>query len=243
MSDSSLLAYRAALLENLHVAVNVTDPEDEWRIREWNRGAERLFGHPARDTVGERISDVVVPGPGRERAQAEFEAAGSWYGRSWAVGKTGESVLIETMAVRLVVCGRVECVSVIRELQRHPALDASAVSGAPRTAGAVSGGLAPARGVVRGMSIGPEETDERLDEYLHGLLSANIRLARRLMSPHRSQAWMAKQLGVDRRVVVRWENGGPPKLRTVARIAGLLGQPLEFFYAEHAVDDGRDATP
>lgn len=240
MHDPRQLDRRAALLEDLHVAVIVTDPEDNWRILEWNSGAERVFGWTAPETVGEPVSEVIAAGPGRDQALADIRATGSWYGRSWMLRKTGDSVLIDSEAVQMTVCGRVACVYVGHEV-RSPG-DAGPAVMAANTSARGARFTAPTYGVVRAASIRSEDTDERLDEYLHGLLSANIRLARRLAGPYCSQGWLAKQLGVARRTVVRWENGGPPKMRTIARIAGVLGRTLDFFYTEHAlVNDGDTA--
>lgn len=66
-------------------------------------------------------------------------------------------------------------------------------------------------------------------------VARNIRFARHLAIPRRSQHWLADQLGVDRRVVVRWENDrrGMPNIRNLERIGAVLGQPVSWFYEEH----------
>lgn len=92
---------------------------------------------------------------------------------------------------------------------------------------------APDYAAVTSLMATLPDSDEQLDEYLHGLIRRNIRLARHLAIPRRPQHWLADQLGVDRRVVVRWENDRPPKLVTLAKIGRLLGQPLDFFFTEH----------
>jgi PAS domain S-box-containing protein len=46
----------------------------EGRIRVWNRGAERLFGHAASDVLGESL-DVIVPEPLRRAHWEGFDRA------------------------------------------------------------------------------------------------------------------------------------------------------------------------
>ena len=48
---------QAALLDELDAAVIALDTED--RVRHWNRGAERLFGRPRTDAVGQVLPDLV----------------------------------------------------------------------------------------------------------------------------------------------------------------------------------------
>lgn len=66
-------------------AVVVTDPDGI--IRLWNGGAERIFGHPAADTVGENL-DVIIPEKLRGRHWAGYR-------QTMATGHTryGETLL------------------------------------------------------------------------------------------------------------------------------------------------------
>lgn len=241
MSDARQRAYIAALCDSPNVAVIGADPEDEIRITEWSATAERIFGWKASDIVGERSSELIALEAGlRERELADLRAAGSWYGRSVLRCKSGELVAIDGVTVEMTVGKRLKYFSLVREAPQ-PTHDPHRIPSAWAATTAVTGpsGAIPTRDATASITV--DATDEQLDEHLHALLSANIRLARRLMSPHRSQTWLADRLGVPRRVVVRWENGQPPKLRTIARIGGLLRQPLEFFYTEHAAVNDRDA--
>lgn len=65
----------------------------------------------------------------------------------------------------------------------------------------------------------------------------NMARARRLAG-HMSQEALAAILGVDRRVVNRWECGHrEPRGPMRKRIAEALGQPLDFFYDEAVLDE------
>jgi PAS domain S-box-containing protein len=59
----------AALLEAVGDAVVVADPDG--RIRFWNPAAERLFGHPAAEALGQSL-DLIIPERFRERHWAGY---------------------------------------------------------------------------------------------------------------------------------------------------------------------------
>ena len=61
----------------------------------------------------------------------------------------------------------------------------------------------------------------------------------RALAGHMSQETLAVLLGVDRRIVNRWEGGHrEPRGHQRVRIAKALGQPLEFFYDEVVLEEG-----
>jgi PAS domain S-box-containing protein len=75
LTDFTLLA---AIVDQAPDGIILADPQG--RIRVWNRGAERLFGHAASEVVGERL-DIIIPEPLR---RAHWEA----FDRSIASGRT-----------------------------------------------------------------------------------------------------------------------------------------------------------
>jgi PAS domain S-box-containing protein len=59
----------AALVREAPEAIVVTDPEG--RIRLWNGGAERVFGYPAAQAIGQTL-DLIIPEKLRDRHWAGF---------------------------------------------------------------------------------------------------------------------------------------------------------------------------
>jgi PAS domain S-box-containing protein len=51
------MAYHAHLLQYVHDAIIATDPD--FRITVWNQAAEALYGWPAAEAIGQKLSDVI----------------------------------------------------------------------------------------------------------------------------------------------------------------------------------------
>src|SRR5690349_2694379 len=72
-------------------AILLVDPEGT--VRAWNRGAEHLFGWPAREMVGQPFTRVYAAAPAEGRAafdHLEFaERQGKWEREGWRPRKEG----------------------------------------------------------------------------------------------------------------------------------------------------------
>jgi PAS domain S-box-containing protein len=62
--------FAVTLLQSMSDAVVYSDANG--RIRYWNAGAERMFGHLASDAVGQSL-DIIIPEPLRGRHWAGYE--------------------------------------------------------------------------------------------------------------------------------------------------------------------------
>lgn len=70
------------------------------------------------------------------------------------------------------------------------------------------------------------------EDILKRVFGLNMARARELAG-NMTQETLAERLGVDRRIINRWERGGrEPRRPMRKRIADELGQPLDFFYDE-----------
>jgi len=75
------------------------------------------------------------------------------------------------------------------------------------------------------------------EDILKRVFGLNMARARELAGPHMTQEILAARLGVDRRIINRWERGRrEPRPPMRKRIAEELGQPLDFFYDERVLD-------
>lgn len=207
---------------------------------EWNRDTANTFGYRRREVIGRPASVILPPVYPRLRTRREAQARrqGFFDGITALRDRDGKPVLLETHTVAHTTPDSIEYVTVAHKLSCK--LSRIASSGATFYVAATAIGAYVTEGAPSGyVAVTPTMTplddtdDEQLDEYLRQLLSRNIRLARHRAQPFIAQHKLADRLGVDRRVANRWENGHPPRLRTVAKIGALLGQPLAFFLTEH----------
>ena len=85
----------ASLLENVSDAVVSTDPE--FNILSWNRGAEAVYGWPARDALGKHLNDVVPTRLVHETKKSvldELYAAGHWQGHLSQQARDGKRLTV-----------------------------------------------------------------------------------------------------------------------------------------------------
>ena len=90
-----LAALQRTLLESTLDALITTDLD--FRIRTWNRGAERLYGWTAQEATGQRIFDLLpcdYQGVSEEAVLAQFYDEGRWQGEVIQPAKDGERRVI-----------------------------------------------------------------------------------------------------------------------------------------------------
>ncbi|MBC7939081.1 MAG: PAS domain S-box protein, partial [Chitinophagaceae bacterium] len=89
------LRRQAALLDATRDAITVTGLDQ--RISFWNRGAERLFGWSADETLGRSARELLALNPlAAEEAQAQLLAHGDWAGPLHLVRKDGRFLVTDT---------------------------------------------------------------------------------------------------------------------------------------------------
>ncbi len=90
------LRRHAELLDKIAEAVVVWDADD--RVTFWNRGAERLYGWSAAETVGRPVGDVFGPHDrdAWDRARAHAREYGEWDGEMRQVARDGRPLVIES---------------------------------------------------------------------------------------------------------------------------------------------------
>jgi PAS domain S-box-containing protein len=94
------LAYHTRLLDNMHDAVLVTDPD--FVLNAWNLGAERMFGWTAAEALGHKVHERIPTSFTDEELAAEMGdlmKAGRWRGDATWYGKHGRPVEAEGLAV------------------------------------------------------------------------------------------------------------------------------------------------
>jgi PAS domain S-box-containing protein len=87
---------QAALLDKATDAIMVKDQGG--RVRYWNRGAERLYGHGAAAAIGRAVADLLYRDPAAEPAEparAVLER-GEWFGELQQVTADGKDVVVES---------------------------------------------------------------------------------------------------------------------------------------------------
>jgi PAS domain S-box-containing protein len=95
--SSHRLREQASLLDKAQDAILVTDLER--RLTFWNKGAERLYGWTAGETIGRSVTDLFYPdGDAREVQQAfqDVMKNGEWTGELQQNTKAGRRVTIES---------------------------------------------------------------------------------------------------------------------------------------------------
>ena len=87
---------QASLLDIAHDAISVRDLDD--RILYWNRGAERMYGWPAAEVLGQSAVELLVrmPPPDLAAAREVLLDRGEWNGEARHVTKDGRNILVET---------------------------------------------------------------------------------------------------------------------------------------------------
>ncbi|HLE61758.1 MAG TPA: PAS domain S-box protein [Pyrinomonadaceae bacterium] len=87
---------QAALLDQAQDAILVRDLNHN--ILFWNKGAERIYGWSAAETVGRNAVDVLfkAPPPLFEAAKEEVLAKGEWSGELKQVRKNGDEIVVES---------------------------------------------------------------------------------------------------------------------------------------------------
>lgn len=76
-----LTRYQASLIDNVSDAIFSSDME--FRIKSWNRAAERIYGWSAKEVIGRLSGEVLrteYPTGGRDEMLKELNAAGRWRG-------------------------------------------------------------------------------------------------------------------------------------------------------------------
>jgi PAS domain S-box-containing protein len=92
----------ARLLDEVDAAVIATDWDG--RVTHWSRGAERLYGRPAAETIGELITELWIDAADRELTATMLAAVrerGRWEGRFEALRSDGSSVAARLHVVAL----------------------------------------------------------------------------------------------------------------------------------------------
>lgn len=95
-------AYHAELLENLDDAVLATD--DQFVLRAWNRGAQRMFGWTAEEAVGRLAYELIPTSFADDELAAEMSSLvehGRWRGEATWHGKHGRAVYAEAKTIAL----------------------------------------------------------------------------------------------------------------------------------------------
>lgn len=100
--NSKIAEFGAAFAQSSWPAAVFADAEG--RVHFWNAGAERLFGHPASEAIGQRV-DLIVPASLREAHWAGFNralASSAWRGSpGWgpvpALHRNGEQIMLEVI--------------------------------------------------------------------------------------------------------------------------------------------------
>ncbi len=89
------LREQAALLDRATDAIQVVDLKG--RIRYWNRGAERLYGWSAKETVGQSVLDLYAAGNADQQRTAVQSVLmrDEWSGELTHVNKDGRVVVVE----------------------------------------------------------------------------------------------------------------------------------------------------
>jgi len=100
MTKTTLLEQRAKAFDYLFDAVVVTDMQGT--ITDWNKGAERLYGYPREEVLGQPVNILHVP-EDREKITEEVISAvgefGKWSGEIRMLHKNGQVGWIESMCV------------------------------------------------------------------------------------------------------------------------------------------------
>lgn len=89
------LRQEAALLDSARDAILVTDLED--RIQLWSKGAERIYGWPAAEAVGQTIGALFYPegSPKFDQARSKALEHGEWSGETKQRTKEGREITVE----------------------------------------------------------------------------------------------------------------------------------------------------
>ena len=95
------LAYLAPLLDHTDDAIVACDAQ--WHITAWNRGAERMFGWPAEEVIGQSPEFVGLDIGNEQRTglRRQLSELGRWRGEVTVERKDGSSVSIEAIAVAI----------------------------------------------------------------------------------------------------------------------------------------------
>ncbi len=94
------LAAQAALLDQAKDAILVRDLDGI--VRYWNKGAERLFGWPAAEAEGRRVTELFSRSPSAFlEASGQIRIAGEWSGEEVFTTRTGREVVVEVSCTLL----------------------------------------------------------------------------------------------------------------------------------------------
>jgi PAS domain S-box-containing protein len=91
----SQVAYLARLVENTNEAIYSVDPD--FRIRTWNRGAERLYGFEVAEAIGKPIFEIIrsnLPEIERLKIRAELLEKGHWENELTHLQKDGTTISV-----------------------------------------------------------------------------------------------------------------------------------------------------
>lgn len=92
------LRYQATLLNNISDAIISTDI-DNFRIKSWNKVAEKIYGWPAEEVIGktvEEVTQIEFPYESPEMVVTQFHEAGLWQGESIQYRKDGQPLYIHS---------------------------------------------------------------------------------------------------------------------------------------------------
>jgi PAS domain S-box-containing protein len=95
--SSQTLREQASLLDKAHDAIVVTDLQR--RVTFWNKGAERLYGWPATEAIGNVVTDLVYQGRTGHEIEQTFEEVlrkGEWQGELQPCTNDGRRVMVES---------------------------------------------------------------------------------------------------------------------------------------------------
>jgi PAS domain S-box-containing protein len=95
------LREQAALLDQVHDAILVVDPDD--RIVSWNQGAQRIYGWTQSEAVGQKASELLGPGHPADFSaiRQEILQRGEWIGELTQRNRVGRSIVVASHWTRL----------------------------------------------------------------------------------------------------------------------------------------------